>query len=100
MEMTHLDYVEEPRRRSQAEALVVDLPVAEAVAALAIVAGLLLRLPGLTGMPLQSTEAGRALQAFSAIRGEGVDVSSGPLLVYAQAALFFLFTASDAAARL
>ncbi len=64
-----------------------------------VLAGFVIRAGGLAG-PLSPDESARALGAWQLHRGSPVDWWDAPAFAVAQAAVFFLFHDSDAAARL
>ncbi|MCL4458964.1 MAG: glycosyltransferase family 39 protein [Chloroflexi bacterium] len=59
----------------------------------------LLRFWGLGSWPLSPTEGDLSFQAWSLYRGHAALMERSPLLIYAQALIFFLFGANDASAR-
>ncbi|NCP86548.1 MAG: hypothetical protein CO094_02760 [Anaerolineae bacterium CG_4_9_14_3_um_filter_57_17] len=68
--------------------------------ALAFALALLLRLLRLGELPLSDAEANWALQALGLLRSQPVTLGTQPLYVHLTASLFFIFQASNAAARL
>ncbi|MBX6772101.1 MAG: hypothetical protein IRY83_10285, partial [Chloroflexi bacterium] len=58
-----------------------------------------LRLLNLDGAPLQPDESILALDSWRIVQGQGIDLGTAPLLVYANAVLFFVLGATDAVAR-
>lgn len=61
---------------------------------------LALRVLGLGSHPLQPGEAANAWESWSLAQGASGSAAAGPLLVYGNALVFFLFGANDASARL
>ncbi|HLG51458.1 MAG TPA: hypothetical protein VKY56_07465 [Chloroflexota bacterium] len=58
-----------------------------------------LRLLNLDGAPLQPDESILALDSWRIVQGQGIDLGTAPLLVYANTVLFFVLGATDAVAR-
>ena len=95
---TPIRLAEAPRRHGSdaADALTLELGLYVLLWTLAAA----LRLGDLGAPLLSADEARRALAAWQLARGGTADLASGPTLLYASSALFFLFSANDFVARL